>query len=154
MEHHALPDYYDLSTPSWTNGTGLTKVDNTTYTGEYYFFQGTWNDGTTDYVVTANPAFSGTFVDNTTASLNVTALSATELTLTRSPVLTGTSGMSVLGTFKRGSHEVAWTSGQIWNLTVVNLPNQDDMLEGTHWTSEWTTTNPSGFSMRRFHALT
>ena len=59
-----IVDYYDLSAPAWQFGLHayhkLTKVNNSTYAGEYYFLQGEWHllnsNPSQDFVVTAEPA--------------------------------------------------------------------------------------------------
>ena len=89
-----IVDYYDFSTPSWTNGFAvfsLAEKDNTTYEGDYYFLQGTWADtpGNVDYTVTASPEFSGIFTDNSGATLEVTAVSELGMQVTRRPDFRG-----------------------------------------------------------------
>ena len=141
-------DHYDLSVPAWTFGNAnhrLTKVNSTTYEGEYYFLQGEWHlmgsNPPQDFVVSAQPAFSGNFYDNAQGTIDVTNSTATELTLRR--MKTGWSGPAT-GVLKKGTNKITWHYGDVWELTSLTVPNQLTMLDGSVWT-----TNSSRFTMRR-----
>ena len=92
-----IVDYYDFSAPAWQFGLHayhkLTRVNNATYEGEYYFVQGEWqllnSNPPQNYVVTAEPAFSGSFLDDAGATIEVTGSTDTQLTLRRMKAAVG-----------------------------------------------------------------
>ena len=137
-----IVDYYDLSVPAWTFGNAnhrLTKVNSATYQGEYYFLQGEWHllrsNPPQDFVVTAQPALSGSFVDNGGGTSDVTGSTATELTLRR--MKSGWTGPAT-GVLKKGTNKITWHYRDVWELTEVTIPYQDTMLDGTVWqTNHW-----------------
>ena len=58
-------------------------MSDTNYTGEHYLFAGTWDDGTTTYVVSASAVLSGHFLDDQGGSIYVSRDSDTSLALER-----------------------------------------------------------------------
>ena len=150
-----IVDYYDLSAPAWQFGLHayhkLTKVNNSTYAGEYYFLQGEWqllnSTPPQNYVVTAEPAFSGSFLDDAGATIEVTGSTDTELTLRR--MKAAWSGPAT-GTLIKGTNKITWHYGDEWELTTVTVPNQLRMLDGSVWT---TNSVPSKFTMQRAYNI-
>ena len=147
-------DHYDLSVPAWTFVNAnhrLTKVNSTTYEGEYYFLQGEWqllnSNPPQNFVVSAEPAFSGSFLDDAGATIEVTGSTDTELTLRR--MKAAWSGPAT-GTLIKGTNKITWHYGDEWELTTVTVPNQLRMLDGSVWT---TNSVPSKFTMRRVYNI-
>ena len=90
---------YDFSNTKPCGDSVLSLTKNADgYAGDMYVFQGTWNDGTTDHVVSAGAPMSGSFSDPS-GFINVVGSTATQVTLRRTPDFTGTAGTTVDGIF-------------------------------------------------------